>query len=121
MPSLLLVLYLLMLTLNLLDGISTWIFVHPQHYEREANPVARWMFRKLGITAGIILAEVLWIGFFSLLFFLLVYRTMWQLPLTILFGFGVAIFASIVPGNISYCLRLRKKAQRKKQEEQNAQ
>jgi len=107
MSILLLVLYLVLLVLNLLDGISTWIFVRPDHYEREANPVARWMFKKLGITLGIILAELLWLGVVTLLY-VFVFQD-YKLLGTVLMGVGVVVWAYIIPGNIRYCLRLRQK------------
>ena len=107
------ILYSLLVALNLADGISTWFFVRPAHYQREANPVARAMFRRLGITAGIIVAEILWISFISVIYFLT-----WQAPtlqwiLLILLGLGVLVFAYIVPGNIAYCLRLHKEKKEK--------
>lgn len=108
MDILLLVLYLVLLVLNLTDGITTWIFVRPDHYEREANPVARWMFKKLGITFGIILAELLWLGAVTLLYVLMFQN--YKLLGSVLMGLGVLVWAYIVPGNIRYCLKLRKKA-----------
>lgn len=103
MSSMMTVLYLLLLALNLADGITTWIFVHPRHYDREANPLARWMFRCLGITLGIIVAELLWMGVISLLYFTL-FQTYPTLGI-ILLSVGVAVWSYIIPGNIRYCLK----------------
>jgi len=100
-------LYIILMLLNLLDGITTWIFVHPQHYEREANPLARWMFRSLGITGGIILAELLWMGTITLLLIFVFSALPWLGY--ILFGIGIAVWAYIIPGNIRYCYRLKQK------------
>lgn len=107
MSILLLVLYLVLLVLNLMDGITTWIFVRPDHYDREANPVARWMFRRLGITRGIILAELLWMGAVTLLF-LTVFQKYSTAGL-VLMSLGVLVWLYIIPGNVRYCLRLRQK------------
>jgi hypothetical protein len=41
------------LLLNILDGHSTWLVVRPDHYERERNPIARWVFRKLRLPRAI--------------------------------------------------------------------
>ena len=105
MSSLDLVLYIILVALNLADGITTWIFVHPDHYHREANPLARWIFGKLGITSGIILSELLWIGFISLLFFF-VFPTLPYLA-TPLLSLGLLIWGILIPINIRYCLKLR--------------
>ena len=61
MLTTLVALYSILVALNLLDGFSTWLVLKPNHYHRERNPVARWMFIKLGLTRGLVLAEVLWI------------------------------------------------------------
>jgi len=106
MNLILISLYLVMVLLNLLDGLSTWLFVKPDHYQREANPLARWIFLRLGITRGIILSELAWIGCFSLAFFLFWQNPSLQLPLLLLLSLGVLVFAWIVTGNIRYCLRL---------------
>lgn len=43
------------LLLNVLDGHSTWCVLQPDHFRRERNPVARWIFRKLGLVRGIVI------------------------------------------------------------------
>ncbi len=50
---LLVILFLIFILLNVLDGHSTWMVLRPDHYHRERNPVARWVFRKLGLPRGI--------------------------------------------------------------------
>lgn len=45
--------------LNLLDAHSTYIVMRPHHFGRERNPIARWIFRKLGIPRGIIIFKTL--------------------------------------------------------------
>lgn len=45
----------LFIILNILDGHSTYLVMRPDHYRRERNPVARFVFRKIGIPNGIIL------------------------------------------------------------------
>jgi hypothetical protein len=102
----LLLLYGVFVILNLADGITTWIFVHPDNYHREANPLARWIFTKLGITRGIILAEVLWIGVISAIFFLSWQRSGCILPLFGALCFGVGLFTDLVLGNIIFCKKL---------------
>ena len=119
MDILLLVLYLVLLVLNLTDGITTWIFVRPDHYEREANPVARWMFKKLGITFGIILAELLWLGAVSLLYGFIFQK--YVVAGLVFIGAGVLVWAYIIPGNIRYCLRLSERARKSKSAGRNSQ
>ncbi len=112
MSVILLLLYLLLMLLNLLDGISTWYFVRPDHYAREANPVARWMFRRLGITLGIMVAEALWMGTLTLLYVYVLQDNI--IAGTILLALGVCVWAYIVPGNIRFCRKLWRK--RKKED-----
>lgn len=46
--------FIIFVILNILDGHSTWKVLYPDKYHREMNPLARWVFRKLGVTKGII-------------------------------------------------------------------
>jgi len=58
---------LVFLSLNILDGWSTWLVLKPNHYERERNPIARWVFRTLKLPAGVIFFKALllsWLGVF---------------------------------------------------------
>lgn len=45
----------LFVLLNVLDGHSTYLVIWPNHYQRERNPIARFVFRKIGIPQGIII------------------------------------------------------------------
>lgn len=58
-PFLSLLLTLVFIILNILDGHSTFLVLKPHHYQREKNPVARWIFKKLGIPRGIIIFKTL--------------------------------------------------------------
>ncbi len=112
----LLILYGVLVVLNSLDGYSTWKVLKPHHYRREHNPLARRIFQKLGIPRGIIVAELLWIGFISLVFFLL-----WDKPalngvLLVLLSIGVLAFAWVVASNFRAYRRI-KTAQGRRSEE----
>ena len=54
-PGLSLGLGIIFLALNVLDAHSTWCVLRPNHYERERNPIARWILRKLGLVRGIMI------------------------------------------------------------------
>ncbi|MDD4309896.1 MAG: DUF5658 family protein [Candidatus Cloacimonetes bacterium] len=54
-PKLSLLLTIIFLAFNVLDGHSTYLVLKPNHYRREKNPVARWVFTWLGIPRGIII------------------------------------------------------------------
>jgi len=47
------------LILNVLDAHSTWLVLKPNHYHRERNPIARWVFRKLRIPKAIVIFKSL--------------------------------------------------------------
>lgn len=49
---------LIFIILNILDAHSTWLVIRPNHYRREKNPVARWVFKKLGLPRGIIIFKI---------------------------------------------------------------
>lgn len=102
-------LYGILVALNVLDGISTWNVVKPNFYARETNPVARWMFIKLGITRGIILAEVLWIGFITLVFFLFYRDQVMSTVLLIFLCVGILVFLQVVSGNFRIWKRIRQR------------
>ena len=64
--NLLILQFIIFVILNILDGHSTWKVLYPDKYHREMNPLARWVFRKLGVTKGIITYKsilILIIGF----------------------------------------------------------
>ena len=54
-PLLTLVLTAVFIILNVLDGHSTYLVIRPDCYHRERNPLARFIFRKLKVPAGIII------------------------------------------------------------------
>ncbi len=45
----------LFILLNVLDAHSTYLVMRPNHFRRERNPVARFIFRIIGIPNGIII------------------------------------------------------------------
>ncbi|HRY84802.1 MAG TPA: DUF5658 family protein [Candidatus Cloacimonadota bacterium] len=64
-PKLTLSLGLLFILLNILDGHSTWSVLKPDHYYRERNPIARWIFRKLKLVPGIVIFKAVLLIFLS--------------------------------------------------------
>ena len=95
------------LLLNVLDGLTTWIIIRPDKFHREANPVARWLFIKLGIPRGIIIVEGVVQGLMTLLIFWLLGTIPWM-AYTVL-GVGNAIFGWIVIGSLKIIRDLRKR------------
>lgn len=65
---LLIVLFTAFVLLNVLDGHSTWMVLRPDHYRRERNPVARWIFRKFGLPRGIVIFKFVLLLVLSALF-----------------------------------------------------
>ncbi len=65
---LLIVLFAAFVLLNVLDGHSTWMVLRPDHYRRERNPVARWIFRKFGLPRGIVIFKFVLLLVLSALF-----------------------------------------------------
>ena len=64
-PLYTLILGLLFIFLNILDGHSTWCVLRPDYYHRERNPVARWIFRRLRLVPGIILFKAVLLIFLA--------------------------------------------------------
>jgi cytochrome bd-type quinol oxidase subunit 2 len=81
--------------LNILDAHSTWLVIRPHHYGRERNPVARWVFKKLGLPRGIIIFKI---AIFAILIPAGVYYATLE-PLTLNI---VLIVANIVFGLVVY-------------------
>jgi hypothetical protein len=63
------VLAVIFVILNVLDGHSTYIVLRPNHFARERNPVAKWVFKKLGILRGIIIWKALLLSVLMYLMF----------------------------------------------------
>jgi len=60
--------FIIFVILNILDGHSTWKVLYPDKHHREMNPLARWVFRKLGVTKGIITYKTVLILIIGILF-----------------------------------------------------
>ena len=100
-------LYAVFLILNALDGITTWLVMRPAHYNREANPIARWLFIKLRIPRGIIIVEGATQTLVTLLIFWLL--SLNSLLTKILLGFGILVFGWIVLGSFGLIRKLRER------------
>ncbi len=59
---------ILFLILNALDGYSTWLVLKPDHYHRERNPIARWVFRKLKAPYSIVFFKVFLLSLLGIFF-----------------------------------------------------
>lgn len=100
-----------LVALNILDGHSTWMVLRPKHLNREKNPLARWIFSRLGIVWGIVVSELLWIGFITCVFFLLLKGSN-PLALKMLLGLlalGNLVFLALVINNYLVWRRIRKR------------
>jgi hypothetical protein len=93
---------ILFLILNVLDGVSTWLVIRPNHYERERNPIARWVFRKLKLPGGMVFFKAVILSSMGLFT-----ATNWMEVLTINIGllFGNLVFITAVWHNF----KVRKK------------
>lgn len=100
-------LYSLYLLLNVLDGLTTWLIIRPDKFHREANPVARWLFIKLGIPRGIIIVEGVVLSLLTLVIFWLLGRN--SLIAYILLGIGDLIFLWIVVGSFGLMSKLKQR------------
>jgi hypothetical protein len=96
---------LIFMILNVLDGHSTYLVMKPNHFEREKNPIARWVFRKLNIPRGIVIFKVL---LMSILIVAISYYAAWD-PFTINIAMLVAdvLFLLVVLHNYAISRRLR--------------
>jgi len=104
--ALLIVLALIFLLLNILDGHSTWLVMKPHHFDREKNPIARWIFRKLGIPHGIVIFKA---GLLSILILAGSFYGAWE-PFTLNIVLIVAdlLFSYVVVHNYRLHRRLRR-------------
>lgn len=101
------ILYVVYFILNVFDGITTWIILKPDHYGRELNPAAKWIFIKLGIPRGIIITEA---GVLALLTPLIFWLAAVNLTLVkILLGVAVLIFSWVVADGIRIIHRMKKR------------
>ena len=90
-----------------MDGISTWLVLRPDHFEREANPIAKWIFIKLGIPNGIIITEMAVLAILSPLIFLLAASQM-EIAVVLLIAANL-VFLWVVSDNLRIAFRYRKK------------
>jgi hypothetical protein len=105
-PILTLGITIVFLLLNILDAHSTYLVLKPHHYEREKNPIARWVFRKLKIPRGIVIFKVL---LMSVLIVAISYYAAWD-PLTINIAMLIAdiLFLVVVMHNYRIARRIRR-------------
>ncbi len=97
---------LFFIVLNILDAHSTWLVVKPYNYHREKNPVARYVFRKLGIGRGIIIFKVVLLTFFSGVIFFYVVPD-WE-TVNVSMIIGDLLFTFVVTNNYRIYRKLRK-------------
>ncbi len=104
-PVLTLAITIVFLLLNVLDGHSTYLVLKPNHYTREKNPIARWVFRKLQIPRGIVIFKVI---LMSILIVAIAYYAAWD-PFTINIAMLIAnlLFVVVVLHNYHVARRLR--------------
>ncbi len=96
----------LFLLLNILDAHSTWLVMRPHYFEREKNPFARWVFKKLGIPRGIIIFKT---ALFAFLIPAGAYYGAWE-PFTLNIVLSVAniLFILVVAHNYRVYHRLKR-------------
>lgn len=104
-PILSLSITIVFLLLNVLDAHSTYLVIKPHYYEREKNPIARWVFKKLGIPRGIVIFKVL---LMSILIVAIAYYAAWD-PLTINIAMLIADVLFLVVVLHNYCIARRLK------------
>lgn len=101
------ILYGVYLILNVLDGVSTWLVLRPDHFEREANPVAKRIFVALGIPRGIIVTECAVLTVLTPLIFFLA-GTQLELALALLLAADL-VFLWVVLDNFRIAWRYQRK------------
>lgn len=94
------------LILNILDAHSTWKVCKPDKFECEMNPVARFVFKKMGLKKGIISFKVFLLSIFGTV----VYKTMLITlkELNIILVFANLLFAYIVGHNYKIVKKRKK-------------
>ena len=106
-PALTLILSIIFLLLNILDGHSTYLVLKPDKYQREKNPLARWVFKKLKIPAGIIIFKTV---LMAVLILAIAYYAAWE-PFTVNIAMLIAdiFFLLVVLHNYRLYFRLTRK------------
>lgn len=105
-PALLTALFLIFTLLNILDGHSTWQVIKPNHFHRERNPLARWIFRKLGIPQGIVIFKAILLLILAGAFY--VYSRSDVFTLNIVLLVANTVFLLVVIHNYKVSRRLRR-------------
>ena len=98
---------IIFLLLNVLDAHSTWLVIKPDFYHRERNPIARWVFKKLGALRGIVVFKVVLVCF---LLAVIVLGDIWDsLTHNIVFLVADIIFLAVVINNYLVWRRIRRR------------
>lgn len=105
-PALLIALFVIFTLLNILDGHSTWQVIKPNHFHRERNPLARWIFRKLGIPRGIVIFKVILLLILAGAFY--IYSRSDVLTLNIVLLVANTVFLLVVVHNYQVSRRLHR-------------
>lgn len=105
-PALLTALFLIFTLLNILDGHSTWQVIKPNHFHRERNPLARWIFRKLGIPQGIVIFKAILLLILAGAFY--IYSRSDVFTLNIVLLVANTVFLLVVIHNYKVSRRLRR-------------
>jgi len=103
---LLIIFFGIFVILNVLDGHSTWLVLKPNHYRRERNPVARWIFRKLGLPRGIVIFKAVLLAILGAAFY--VYARADAFVLNVLLLVANTVFLIVVIHNYRISRRIRR-------------
>jgi len=97
---------LLLLILNILDAHSTWLVIRPFYFHRERNPIARYVFRKMGIPSGIIVFKAV---LMSILILCISYYAAWDaFTINIVLVVANIVFGWVVIHNYRVFLKYRR-------------
>jgi hypothetical protein len=107
------VLFLVFILLNILDGHSTWKVIKPDNFHRERNPVARWIFRKLGIPRGIVAFKLALLGILGVAMGF--YASHDVKMINIVLSVANVVFLIVVVHNYRVYARIRSRAQARKE------